>query len=244
MVIQRPKTIVEQVTEVLRLRIHERTYPPGGRLPSEKELAQELGVSRTTVRTVLAKFATEGLIFRKQGDGTYVNEYVDEVETHYGGIWDFSRLIEANGYRPSIKTVSLTSRAATPEEERKLRISAESPVIAMVRVFYANQRPVIYASNVFPDTLIKVNVAQLVGNLPLHQFMQTYCHEQITYVVSDIEAIIVQETQLQTLNAPVGTPLLKLRDMFYNKENIPLILGMSHYDFTVLRLRRVQTWGQ
>lgn len=242
--IKRPKPIVQQVTTILRERIHDQTYPPGKRLPSELELAQELGVSRTTVRTVLAKFASEGLIFRKQGDGTYVNKHIDDVDAHYGGLWDYSRLIEAHGYQPSIETVALTSRVATEEECEELRISADSPIIAMIRLFYANNRPVIYASNVFPKTLIKGDVAELVGNLPLHQFMQQYCHEQIAYVVSDIEAIVVQEKRLETLQVAPGMPLLKLRDMFYNKANLPLILGTSHYNFTCLKLRRVQSWGQ
>ena len=79
MPVTRSKSIVEQVNEILRQRIHDATYQPGARLPSESELAEEFGVSRATVRTVLAKLSVEGLILRRQGDGTYVNcdAYID-----------------------------------------------------------------------------------------------------------------------------------------------------------------------
>ena len=45
-----------------------------GRIPPEASLAEDLGVSRTTVRDALGKLEHEGAIFRKQGAGTFVNE--------------------------------------------------------------------------------------------------------------------------------------------------------------------------
>ena len=67
------KSIAEQVEELLRGRIRDGTYAPGSRMPSESELSDEFGVSRATVRTVLAKLAVNGLILRKQGDGGWWN---------------------------------------------------------------------------------------------------------------------------------------------------------------------------
>jgi len=113
MLVTRSKSIVEQVNEVLRERIRNATYAPGLRLPSENGLAEEFGVSRATIRTVLAKLSVEGLILRRQGDGTYVNERILEVNTHLGGLWDFSRLIESSGFSSSIKALSLQETTAT-----------------------------------------------------------------------------------------------------------------------------------
>ncbi len=243
MAIQRTIPIVDQVTAELRKRIHDRTYPPGGRLPSESELAQELGVSRTTVRTVLAKFAVEGLILRKQGDGTYINERLDDVDTHYGGLWDFSRLIESNGFRPYIKTLSLEIRDATTEEAKKLEIEPTADVVSMVRLFSADNRPTIYTTNIFPKEIIKTSLDQIDGNMPIHEFLQSCCNEQITYVISNIEATQAKgnfKTQLQLKN---GQPLLKLSEIFFNTNHHPLILGISYYDFTVIKLRLVRAWG-
>ncbi|MCC6756164.1 MAG: GntR family transcriptional regulator, partial [Solirubrobacterales bacterium] len=44
---------------------------PGRRLPAERDLAQQFGISRTKVRTILARFEAEGLVERHQGSGTY-----------------------------------------------------------------------------------------------------------------------------------------------------------------------------
>ena len=116
MLVTRSKSIVEQVNEILRERIHDATYKPGERLPSESELAEQFGVSRATVRTVLAKLSVEGLILRRQGDGTYVNERIRDVNTHLGGLWDFTRLIETSGFSASIKALSVELTQATEKE--------------------------------------------------------------------------------------------------------------------------------
>lgn len=242
MLIQRPKPIVDQVVDILRGRIQDRVYPAGHRMPSESELAQELGVSRTTVRTVLAKFAAEGLILRKQGDGTYVNERIEEIDTPYGGVRDFSELIKGNGYTPSIETQSVERRLITPDEASELETSQENAVVAMSRLFFADGQPVIHATNILPASLIKVPLDELEANTPIHQILRTYCYEQVGYVVSDIEATLVPSTLQSKLACAENTPLLLIKEIFYNKDHKPLILGLSYYNFSILKLRLVHTW--
>lgn len=61
------KSVADQVEEILREGIRNVTYPPGSRMPSESDLSGDFGVSRVTVRIVLAKLAVNGLIICKQG---------------------------------------------------------------------------------------------------------------------------------------------------------------------------------
>lgn len=110
------RSVADQVEEILREHIRNSTYPPGSHMPSESDLSGDFAVSRTTVRTVLAKLAVNGLIIRKQGDGTYVNARVREVSAHSGNLWDLVRLIESNGYKPSIQPLSITQKSATEKE--------------------------------------------------------------------------------------------------------------------------------
>ncbi|MCB0175689.1 MAG: winged helix-turn-helix transcriptional regulator, partial [Anaerolineae bacterium] len=65
------------LTELAKSQIKERILNEEfaeGRIPSEMELASELGVSRTTIRDALSRLELEGTIYRKQGAGTFVNE--------------------------------------------------------------------------------------------------------------------------------------------------------------------------
>ena len=160
--------VADQVNEVLRGRMRDGTYKPGERLSSESELSKEFGVSRATVRTVLARLEAEGLILRKQGDGTYINERIQDVNTHLGGLWEFSRLIESSGYQASIKSLAVDKRLASEEEASELAIQPGEEVLSLTRLFYADRKPVILVANAIPYRFIdQVNISsrekKLVG---------------------------------------------------------------------------------
>ncbi len=72
-------SVKNQVFEQLRDRITERTWPPGTKIPSEKSLADMLGVSRVSVREALQMLSSLGLLETTHGGGTYVREYSGEV---------------------------------------------------------------------------------------------------------------------------------------------------------------------
>ncbi|MBK9614209.1 MAG: PLP-dependent aminotransferase family protein [Uliginosibacterium sp.] len=69
-----PKTgpLFRQIEQQLREQIEEGRYPPGARLPSTRQLAEELGVSRITVKNAYAELESDGLIGPREGSGTYV----------------------------------------------------------------------------------------------------------------------------------------------------------------------------
>lgn len=239
----RPKSIAGQVNEILRERIRDGVYPPGQRIPSENELSGEFGVSRATVRTVLAKLAVEGLILAKQGDGTYVNERIREENTHLGNIWDFWRLIESNGYVASISALSMSDKVATTEEARLLAIDPGDKLLSIQRLFYADDQPVILATNMIPAALLTVPVSQIDGQLRIRDMMQQYCHQEISFAITEICSGDVDEEVSSILTKEIGAPLLELKVAFYSATNQPLAIGSSYFDDSILRLRLVQTWN-
>lgn len=70
----RPKQIYEQVADGIRSSILTGAFPPGSRLPSERDLAQRLKVSRPAVREAIGALQNEGLVVTRHGSGTYVTE--------------------------------------------------------------------------------------------------------------------------------------------------------------------------
>lgn len=69
---QTPTRLSDRVAERLRQLIAERDLQPGQRLPAERALALELGVSRTALREAIAQLASQGLLRARVGGGTYV----------------------------------------------------------------------------------------------------------------------------------------------------------------------------
>lgn len=69
-----PQRLYRHIAEQLRALIQQGEYPPGTRLPAERELAQQLGVSRPSVREALIALEVEGWVEVRTGSGVYVLE--------------------------------------------------------------------------------------------------------------------------------------------------------------------------
>ncbi|MEX5339543.1 FadR/GntR family transcriptional regulator [Pseudomonas sp. I2] len=74
------RSLVEQAVDQLRNRITSGTWAIGQRLPTEPELALELGISRNTVREAMRVLAFSGLVEIRQGDGSYLRTAQDPLQ--------------------------------------------------------------------------------------------------------------------------------------------------------------------
>lgn len=237
------KSIAEQVEELLRGRIRDGTYAPGSRMPSESELSGEFGVSRATLRTVLAKLAVNGLILRKQGDGTYVNVRVRELGAHLGNLWEFARIIETNGYKPTIKSLAVEKKPATEKEAVALVLEPGDELLSLTRLFYADDQPVILANNVLPANFLHRPVDQIDGQLSIREILNQYCYQNIAFAITDIRSVLVDRDVNNMLGKELGSAILALQVTFYSKQNQPLALGANYFDDEVLRLSLAQAWS-
>ncbi|WP_341721097.1 winged helix-turn-helix domain-containing protein [Micromonospora sp. FIMYZ51] len=104
-----------QLADLLRDRIAAGDLAPGASLPSELRLAQEYGLSRTSVRQAIALLRSEGLVIVKPPRGTFVRA-VEPTET--------VRLRKGD---------TATARMPTPAERRELETGEGIPVIVIFR---------------------------------------------------------------------------------------------------------------
>jgi len=73
------ESIRTQVFERLRDQVVSRTWPAGCKLPSEKQLSIEMGVSRASIREGIQQLAILGLVYTRQGEGTFVKDFSSEI---------------------------------------------------------------------------------------------------------------------------------------------------------------------
>ena len=242
MTLVQAKTLSDQVEDLLRGRIRDGVYLPGDRMPSESELSSEFGVSRATVRTVLAKLAVNGLILRKQGDGTYINARMDQTSAHLGNVWDFNCLIESNGFSPSIEYISCEEKLANDQEAQLLSIEPGDPLLSLQRLFRADDQPVILTENVFPRSLVKDPVENIEESLQIRDFLIKYLQQEIAFVITDIHATQASKEASDLLKISPATVLLALEVAFYNKDCVLLSLGTNFLNDSILSLSLVQAW--
>jgi len=87
--------ISDAIASTLERRILEGSLKPGDRLPPERELAADLGVSRPSLREAIQKLASKGMVQSRQGGGTYVT---DALESSFFDPWQ-----EMVGNHPNLR---------------------------------------------------------------------------------------------------------------------------------------------
>ena len=133
---------------------------PGDRLPSEPELARQLGVSRATLREAMRTFETQGLLRRRQGSGTYVNHPAHVIETGLEVLESIDTLAQRIGLQTTLGSLHIEKRPANEEECEALRItsepdqSCEDQVTSVSRVILAGGRPAAYLIDVLPKDIL------------------------------------------------------------------------------------------
>lgn len=241
MVIERPLTIAEQASQILRKRIREGVYTPGDRLPSESELAEEMGISRTTLRAAMSALVAEGLVIRKQGAGTYVNKRSLEVTTHLQKFWSFIQLIENGGHKPSVRQLFAGERPTNKEEALKLEIEVGQPVFVLVRLFLADAIPVIHSTNVVPLRLLTHSADAQKPIESIQVFLRQHAGQEIAYSTSDIRAVLPPPEIARALRVHEQQPLLCFEDIFFTASGVPAVYGINYYNEKFLGMRLVRT---
>ncbi len=89
--------VAEEIAEQLRALILNGQYPPGSKLPPERELSKRLRVNRASLREALKKLEHLGLVRIRQGDGTRVQNFMET-----GGIELVQHLLPLAGGKPEL----------------------------------------------------------------------------------------------------------------------------------------------
>ena len=122
-----------QVSNSIREKIYGREWKPGQKLPSEHALCDRYSVSRGTVRRALSSLVEEGLIYQRQGKGSFVSEC---ALSHPAGVrpLSFAESLRRQGKNFRTDIITKEILAATPEIANNLGVEVKSPVLHMVRV--------------------------------------------------------------------------------------------------------------
>lgn len=244
MTIQRPQPIIDQVVSILRQRVRDGEYGPDYRLPSENMLADELGVSRTTIRTALSALASEKLIVRRQGDGTYVNTRFLDVTTRFGMIWEYTNMIEEDGSVSSIAALKIDKRQAFPEEAISLELDHAAEVLSIERLFYSDDTPVIFSTNIIPESYLCQELTLDQVKEPLPDFFNKFCsQEEFTYGISEISSLAATQEVAELLMIGVGEPVLRFIEVFFNPNDRPLVYAINYFNDKKLPLKVARSFS-
>lgn len=208
-----------QVRELLTRRISSGSLGPGAALPSEFQIADELGVSQGTVRKALDALAAERLVVRVQGKGTFVVEQTPE-EVHFR----FFNIFDADGQRvlPDSRDTKVTSGQANAEERRKLGLAAKARVCRVRRVRTVDGKPFIVERIVLPEAVFpEISKRPKLPNT-LYDIFQSDYGVLVIRARDEVHAEACDATNAAALEVAPGTPLTVIDRVAFAIGGIPV----------------------
>ena len=225
---QRAISRVEQVAARLRSLIGNQSFEEG-RLPSEPELARLLGASRSTIRQALAELEMGGIISRKQGVGTFVNQRVLNIRTRLEEVWDFSEMIRLSGYTAGTRHCEMDLIPVQPEVAGKLGLAPGDEVISTANVFLADDVPVIYCLDIIPAGLVRRAYREEELHGPVYTFLEKRCDQRVEYNITEILPVVADARLAKLLECEEGAPLHYFEEVGYNADDLPIIYSEEYY---------------
>ena len=213
-----------QVKESLVRRLIDGEWQPGQMIPSEVELARELGVSQGTVRKALDVMTVENLLVRRQGRGTYVAE---PEESRI--LFRYFRLVPDTGERsfPNSRVLRWTRAAATKTEREALALSAGGEVWRFERVRTLGTDPLLVETislpaKRFPGFDALNEIPNNVYRLYSERWGITIAHSPQL-----LKAVSASHDDAAVLGCSRATPLLQITRTAFDLESNPVELRVS-----------------
>ncbi len=126
----------------------------GDKLPPEPQLAQDMGVSRATLREAMRSFEAQGLIMRKQGAGTFVVEKNGVFETGLEVLESLETIAERSGLDVSMGGLDIADIEATDVMEKIFSCQTGDPFVQVTRVIYSKGRPIAFLRDTLPEDVL------------------------------------------------------------------------------------------
>lgn len=190
-----------------RLRAMAAEGRPGDRLPSERELAEQLGAARMTVRHAMDALVAEGLVERRHGSGTYL---LPRPVVRFLGLTSFSQDMRERGLEPGSRLLAFDEIAADEECALRLRVEPGAPVLRFTRLRTGDGRPMAVETTEIARAIVPGLGADDLGGSLYELLARRYGLVAASASVT-IEAEAPDAATAAMLDLPAGGATLRMR---------------------------------
>ncbi len=130
-------------------------YTLGDRLPSEPALAQQLGISRPTLREALRLLEDEGMIVRRHGVGTFVTAPRPRIDAGLELLESIERMAERAGLQTEMGALAYREFPAPAQMAARLGVAEGAVITDVTRVMLADGRGIAFLTDVLPQDYLR-----------------------------------------------------------------------------------------
>jgi GntR family transcriptional regulator len=219
--IESSRTIRDSVAERIQELITGGDLGEDGRLPTERELAAQLSVSRTTVRQVLDRLEHDGVVHRKRGrrGGTFVNR--PRVDIDFSYLAGIPAYLRAQGFRPGAHVVSARMVPADETTATALKIKPGTPIYDVVRIRFADEVRISLENARIPVMLAPDLLAQPLDN-SIYDLLTDHYGVTCAKAIERMVAVLANPEQSDLLGIKVGDPLMAIERVAFDPDDKPV----------------------
>lgn len=214
----------------------------GDRLPSERDLALEFGVSRMTIRHAITGLEQAGRVHRVTGSGTYVSHRTISKSHELSG---FSEDMRARGMVPSSRVLRVTRTLSGADMGTALRVSPAEELWEIERVRLANGDPMCLERVHLPCSLVgELTAADVAGSL--YDLLEARCGLRLVLAEQTVSATVLTQRQAELLDCPVLSPALVVRRVSHDWRHVAVehaetVYRVDRYDIHMTIRRQPRT---
>ncbi|KXP01486.1 GntR family transcriptional regulator [Tsukamurella pseudospumae] len=198
----------------------------GDTLPAERRLAEELGVSRTTLRKALAELSAEGVLRREHGSGTYV---APPKVVRVRQLTSLSEDVGVDGKTVDSRVLACDHVPADAETQAALELSRGARVYRVTRLRIVDDEP------------LAIEIAHLRGPLrglagrlaedgaSLYEALRVHYSREIAAVEDTVETALASPDEAELLAVPTGHPMLMVHRLGRGVDGVALEWTRSVY---------------
>ena len=214
-----------QAEDLLRKIIKSPKYSKGKYLPNEVELARQLAISRSTLRHAINKLVYDGLLVRKKGVGTKVNNNI--ISSKAVSWLSFSQEMAAR--KIPIKNFEKKLTWVKPDEEvaNFFEIRANKKVLKLERLRGRPEGPFVYFISYFHP---RIGITEKESfERPLYEILQNDYQVIATLSKEEVTARAADKNIAGKLQLAPGSPLLFRKRLVYDQGDRPIEYNIGYY---------------
>ncbi len=222
-----PIPLYYQVAEILQKEFLT-TYEPGSQVPTEPELIERFGVSRTTIRQAMALLEENGVLIRQSGKGTFLTTS-PKLEVELTALTGFVEDMVALGLESSARVISINTIVPSTAVIQKLNLKEGEEVVYIERVRLAEDEPISFDATYLPVEFgSKIAQDDLVVH-PIFFLLENQYGIALGGADYCIEASIVPKRISEYLQIPAGSPIFLIERNSYSIDGSPVDYEKLYY---------------
>jgi GntR family transcriptional regulator len=198
----------------------------GDALPSERLLGEYYSVNRMTVRQAIDALVQRGLLRRRHGSGTFVNDQ-PAMQALQPTVVGFSERMRKEGLRPSSRLLHRTITLPEPIVAHRLNISREQQVIIIKRLRLINDVPLMLETSYLSSALFPELLERDLENESLYDILAQDYDMKVVEAEHTLEPTLASAYEAQHLGIDLRTPAMLVRVLAYSQDRVPIEFSKS-----------------